>query len=131
MLTATIIITTPDRESLVECLDLVTQQVASGTNAYEDQASDELDTHIRSHITDGDTSEAMPTEPLFTEQDGPLHAYTVTYSTHQYERWYHLLAPSKAALRERLDDLGLEILGPSHKQDTLWVDLDIVREKGA
>lgn len=130
MLTATITITAPDRSSLVECLDLVTQQVAAGTNGYEDAASGELDTRIRYHITDGDPSEATPTLLLFTERDGPLHAFTVTRTTHQYEQWHHILAPSKAALRKRIDDLGLDILGHSHKQDTTWVALDIDREKG-
>jgi len=146
MLTATIIVTAPDRESLVECIDFVTESVAAGHHSYQDPT--EGDAQIRfaldEHPTGGavpaavdaaavsDSTHACASEPLagllWDSNGGTLHAYTVTWTTHQYERWDQVLAPSKAALRKRLDDLGIEALGLSNKQDTTWADIDISRE---
>jgi len=52
MLTATITITAPDHESLVECIDLVTASVAAGHTSYEDAA--EGDSRIRYALTNSD-----------------------------------------------------------------------------
>jgi len=186
MLIATITITAPDRESLVECIDLVTQQVAAGLTSYEETA--DSDSRIRFTLTN-DASDAVlvavdyqavedygispvgidaiieaimqmvtdarvtvaaittqtvigwllseinaclpesPAAPLFTESDGPLHRYTVTHITEQYERWEGVLAPSRDALSTRLEEGdGFEALGPSRKQDTTESIID--REDG-
>jgi len=189
MLTATMTITAPDRESLVECIDLVTTSVAAGNMSYEDTA--EGAARIRYRIAEGDTFQAVPVavdydvveeygispvgidaiigaimqmvtsgsmvvaeittqtvigwllseinarlpessaEPLWTLEDGPLHRYTVTHLTEQYERWEGVPAPSRQALSERLEEGdGIALLGPSRKQDTTSSIIDIDCEDG-
>jgi len=185
MLTATITITAPDHESLVECIDLVTASVAAGHTSYEDAA--EGDSRIRYALTNSDDASEVVSvavdydvvekygispigidatigaimqmvtsgsvvvaeittqtvigwllseinarlpephaAPLFTESDGPLHRYTVTHTTKQYERWEGVQAPSREALAARLEEGdGIEALGPSRKQDTPESIIDI------